>query len=67
MNMKKVTVFAVLAAVIVGTVLGTDIIGSAKEDRAMDITNDGVLTSTAIPAIDEAVPEIIETATFALG
>ena len=66
-NMKKITVVAALAAIIVGAILGTGIIGSTKEDGAMGIKNDVLVTSAAIPVIDEAVPERIETATFALG
>ena len=61
--MKKV----IIAAAIVGTILGAGLLGSAKGDKAMDVTNNGFVTDKVIPEIDAVVPKITETATFALG
>ena len=66
-NLRKVTIVAVLGALILGAVLGTVLLSSTKEDRVMDLTNDEIVTNAGIPAIDAVLPEITETATFALG
>jgi len=66
-KVKKTTIAATLGAIILGAVLGAGLLGSAKEDKAMDITSNGLITSTVMPAIDVAVPKITEIATFALG
>ena len=66
-NTRKVTIVAVLGILIFGAILGTGLLGSTKEEKAMDLTNDGLAANTGIPAIDAAVPKRTETATFALG
>lgn len=63
----KITVAATLGAIILAAVLGASLFGQVKEDKAMDLTKNGLVTSTVMPAIDVAVPKITETATFALG
>ncbi|MFC1956339.1 hypothetical protein ACFLWZ_07505 [Chloroflexota bacterium] len=65
--MKKIIIAAALGAIIVGTILGAGLLGSAKGDKTMDVTNNGFVTDTVIPDINGAVPKITETATFALG
>ena len=66
-KVSKTTIAATLGAIILAAVLGAGLLGQAKEDKAMDITNNELITNTVMPAIDVAVPKITETATFALG
>ena len=66
-NVSKKTIAVTLGAIILGAVLVAGLLGSAKEDKTMDLTNNGLVTNTVMPAIDVAVPKITETATFALG
>ena len=65
--MRKIIIATALGAIILGAVLGAGLLGSAKGDKTMDVTNNGFVTDTVIPAIDVALPKITETATFALG
>ena len=67
---KKIIVVVALWALILGAVLGTGLLGSATEEKSMELMNDkndGLIHTVGIPALDAAVPEKIETATFALG
>lgn len=66
-NLRKVTIIAVLGIFILGVVFSSGLLGCKKEDKIMDVTNDGDITNTVIPALDRQAPNRTETATFALG
>ena len=66
-NLRKVTIVAVLGMFILGAVLGSSLVGCKKEDETMGVTNGGLVTNGGIPAIDASAPVRTETATFSLG
>ena len=66
-NLGKVTIISVLSMFVLGVVFSSSVVGCKKEDKTMDVANDGHVPSTVIPAIDARVPDRTETATFALG
>ena len=66
-NVRKGIIFAVVGALILGTIFSSSLAGCKKEDKTMGLTDDGRVSDIAIPAIDAASPMTTETATFALG
>ena len=66
-NVKRATIVASLGTLILGAVLGIGLLGAAKEEKAMDVTNNRPVADTSIPAIDMLIPNNTATATFALG
>ena len=66
-NLRKVTIVAALGALILGVVFSSSLAGCKKEDKAVDLTTDGLVPEAGVSVIDAAVPERTETATFALG
>ena len=66
-NLSKVTIVAVLGMLILGAVFSSSLAGCKKEDKTMDLTDNGRVSDITIPAIDTAETMRTETATFALG
>ncbi len=58
---------ALLGVFVVGVISLAVFLGPMKEDKTVDLTNDGPVPNRAIPAIDAAASSRTETATFALG
>ena len=65
--MWKVIIIILIGALIAGAILRAPSIRSKEEDKITEPVINVTVPNTAIPPIDAAVPDNIETATFALG
>jgi hypothetical protein len=66
-GLSKARILALLHVFFSGTILAVTPLSSVKENKVINLTNNGEISNLSVPPIDTSAPAKTETATFALG